>query len=177
MYYLRIGKNKSFCYDCNITKENMDNFYKLLSKKSKIFHRNARYYYWNDLKLIITSTGTQRCEKNIVNKVELFSTEQYDIRLETCDKITLPLDIFPPINKYNDIRSVNQSIILSDNIEYQFNNFIHNDELNTYEVKIEFKNKHDLSKILKSLNLTNLNKINEEFIIHDNNKLSISIFE
>lgn len=176
MLAIKFGKFADF-FNCNIGEENLNKFYDLLKKtKNKVIHRDSRYYYWNDLKLIISSTGTQKCQKKKINHVKIYKSDNYDVRFEYYEEYILPLDIFPPITQYHDIKGINQSVFLNNkNIEYQINNFTHLDEENTYEFTIIVDKSANVDKILSDLGIKNLKLISEKRIIHHNPRLSISV--
>ena len=160
----------------------------LHSKKwGKIIQNNCKHFFYNDLQLIINEYGDQWCKKDKIfsyNTLQNTDNKGNDIRVSLYRTNKIPIDLFPPITTYHDIRKIVKTRFIKDNVSFEVLVVGHRDKCLSYEIKIygniqssniieqflnfykEFcKNTPENLEIIRSITLDNF----------DISKLSISI--
>jgi len=103
----------------------------------KIIQNNCKHFYYNDLQLIINEYGDQWCKKD---KIFSYNTLQNDIgdgiRISLYRTNKIPIEIFPPITNYHDIRKIVKTRFIKNNVSFEILIIGHRDKYLSYEIKI-----------------------------------------
>ena len=82
----------------------------LHSKKwEKVIQNNCKHFFYNDLQLIVNEYGDQWCKKDKIfsyNTLQNNNDRGNDIRVSLYRTNKIPIDLFPPITTYHDIRKI-----------------------------------------------------------------------
>jgi hypothetical protein len=160
----------------------------LHSKKwQKIIQNNCKHFFYNDLQLIINEYGDQWCKKDKIfsyNTLQNNDDRGNDIRVSLYRTNKIPIDLFPPITTYHDIRKIVKTRFIKDNVSFEVLVIGHRDKCLSYEIKIygntqssnilqQFVNFYEefCKSTSKDLNLFRSIRLNN----YDISKLSISI--
>jgi hypothetical protein len=160
----------------------------LHSKKwEKIIQNNCKHFFYNDLQLIINEYGDQWCKKDKIfsyNTLQNNDDRGNDIRVSLYRTNKIPIDLFPPITTYHDIRKIVKTRFIKDNVSFEVLVIGHRDKCLSYEIKIygntqssnilqQFVNFYEefCKSTSKDLNLFRSIRLNN----YDISKLSISI--
>ena len=112
----------------------------LHSKKwEKIIQNNCKHFFYNDLQLIINEYGDQWCKKDKIfsyNTLQNNDDRGNDIRVSLYRTNKIPIDLFPPITTYHDIRKIVKTRFIKDNVSFEVLVIGHRDKCLSYEIKI-----------------------------------------
>ena len=112
----------------------------LHSKKwDKIIQNNCKHFFYNDLQLIINEYGDQWCKKDKIfsyNTLQNTNRDENDLRISLYRTNKIPIDLFPPITTYHDIRKIVKTRFIKDNVSFEVLIIGHRDKCLSYEVKI-----------------------------------------
>jgi hypothetical protein len=112
----------------------------LHSKKwQKIIQNNCKHFFYNDLQLIINEYGDQWCKKDKIfsyNTLQNNDDRGNDIRVSLYRTNKIPIDLFPPITTYHDIRKIVKTRFIKDNVSFEVLVIGHRDKCLSYEIKI-----------------------------------------
>jgi len=145
-------KFNNYCFQiCEIIDKNCvkldigeENYVKMLGyfhslKWDKIIQNNCKHYYYNDLQLIINEHGDHLCKKDKIfsyNTIKNESIDEMDIRISLYRTNKIPIEIFPPITEYHDIRKIRKTRFIKKNISFEILVIGHRDRYISYEIKI-----------------------------------------
>lgn len=115
-----------------------------------IIHQQSKYYYWNDLKYIIpvNKNANHKCKKDKINSYKIYNSTTFDMRVCEYQEIVLPLDIFPPINEYHDMRLVSRTLLTNKDITLELLSITHQNNDVTYEIQL-YGDFQKMDKIIK----------------------------
>lgn len=112
----------------------------LHSKKwEKIIQNNCKHFFYNDLQLIINEYGDQWCKKDKIfsyNSLRNNEISNIDVRVTLYRTNKIPIELFPPITTYNDIRKIRKTRFIKDNVSFELLIIGHRDKCISYEIKI-----------------------------------------
>lgn len=112
----------------------------LHSKKwDKIIQNNCKHFFYNDLQLIINEYGDQWCKKDKIfsyNTLQNTNNDENDLRISLYRTNKIPIDLFPPITTYHDIRKIVKTRFIKNNVSFEVLIIGHRDKCLSYEVKI-----------------------------------------
>jgi hypothetical protein len=169
---LFLGKNEQEYFNIDLGEELQDKIVKYFkSGAKKTIHQQCKYYYYDDLKYIITSNGIHKCMKNKIHKYSCSDNAM----ICSLQEINIPIDIFPPITSYHGTRIIERSIFQHRNFTVEAMNVVYNNGNITHECLINIYNYEDevLQSFLREYKF-DLNFNNHHVISHgDNNVLSI----
>lgn len=173
------------CFDFNFTEEDYlnflrfiknDNSWELLSKK------NIKVFYYIDLKLTVDDIGNLSLSKDVLlNYHDFLNKKNEGVRLLIHKRYKeMDLNIFPGLDKINDIRKMREIIFMKNNVYIKFLVVSHVNKEITFESIIysDLENKKNLLKelpnILKWFKFMDLS-IYFERNMNNKDKMSISI--
>jgi hypothetical protein len=169
---LFLGKADQDCFNIDLGEELQEQIVKYFKPNSKrVIHQQCKYYYYDDLKYIITDNGVHKCMKNKIHKYSCSDNAM----ICSLQEITIPIDIFPPITGYNDTRIIERSIFHHRNFIVEAMNVVYNTGEITYECTINVFDYKDesLQSFLREYKF-DLNFNDHQTINHgENNVLSI----
>mgnify|MGYP000002830510 CR=1 FL=1 len=192
-------KFNNYCFQiCEIIDDNCvkldvgeENYVKILGylhslKWDKIIQNNCKHYFYNDLQLIINEYGDQWCKKDKIfsyNTLKNTDMNDMDIRISLYRTNKIPIEIFPPITEYNDIRKIRKTRFIKKNVSFEILVIGHRDRLISYEVKIYGSVSSNVVKLftdfMKKLNEVSSLKFSKTKSVsidnYDISKLSLSI--
>ena len=108
-------------------------------KWNKIIQNNCKHYYYNDLQLIINEYGDQWCKKDKIfsyNSLKNKEISNIDVRVTLYRTNKIPIELFPPITTYHDIRKIRKTRFIKDNVSFELLIIGHRDKCISYEIKI-----------------------------------------
>ena len=186
-YFSLIFGKKIFedCFEFGLTEEKYLHFLRFIKNHDKwdlVSKENIKVFYYFDLKLFAKSKGELKLEKDIVSKYHDFlNNDNEGLRLINYKKIeNIDLNVFPGLDKINDIRKMREIIFKKKNIFIKFLVVNHVNKEITFESIIYTKSENkdnlikEIPKFLKFFELTNLTnyKVTEMGNI---DKLSLSV--
>lgn len=130
---LYLGKLNDNCFDINLGEELQErivNFFKPSSKK--VIHQQCKYYYYDDLKYIITQNGIHKCMKNKIHKYSCSNNAM----ICSLQEISVPIETFPPITGYHDTRIIERSIFQHKCLDVEVMNVVYNNGIITHECSV-----------------------------------------
>ena len=186
-YFSLVFGTKVFdnCFEFGFTEERYLNFLRFIKNHDKwdlVSKENIKVFYYYDLKLFAKSHGKLNLEKDIIVKYHDFLNDDNEgIRLINYKKIeNIDLNIFPGLDKINDIRKMREIIFKKNNVFIKFLVVNHVNKEITFEsiIYTSQDNKNNLiqeiPKLLSFFKLTNLTNYNE-VEMEDVDKLSLSV--
>ena len=171
------------CFDFNFTEKNYLEFLRFIKNHEKwnmISKKNIKTFYFYDLKLIAEENGELTLEKNIITQFNDFLDDNNQgFRLITYNNISdMDINIFPGLDKINDIRKIREIIFQKEDIFVKFMVVSHTNKDITFEIFIESTNHKQLfseiPKFLQFFDLKNITKCSE-ICVKNTDNLSISI--
>jgi hypothetical protein len=169
MILVIFGKQYENYFSSDVGFEMQEELMNYLSKEDwkKIIHQQSKYYYWNDLKYIIpvNKTANHKCKKDKIHSYQLYVSNKLDMKVCNYQEIVIPLDVFPPINEYHDMRLINRSVFYKKDYSIEILSITHqhNDNV-TYEIHLcgeDFEKMLPVVKFLsKNYKLVDDKKIN-----------------
>ena len=184
-YFSLIFGNRIFdnCFDFGFTEEKYLKFLRFIKNNDKwelVSKKNIKVFYYFDLKLYAQENGNLTLEKDILLKYyDFLDKDNEGVRFMKYKKITnMDLNIFPGLDKINDIRKMREIIFKKDNVFIKFLVVNHMNKEITFESIIYTKFREDLTRELPKIfdffklkNLTNYDVVEMETV--DNLSLSV----
>ncbi len=148
--------------------------------------QDTKIYCYNDLQLVINSSGYQVCQKEKKWSYTNYqiSDNNVDMKLSLYRFIKIPVDIFPPINEYCDIRKMKKYKFFRNDVTTELCVINHLNKQQTYEINL-YTNYRNLDKLLENVysllqlfhgKHEKITSIGPIYIDNDDyNKLSLSI--
>ena len=191
---LKFSKNDTFsfvfgtkefdrCFDFNLSEHQYIDLLRYVKNSDKwnlVSKENIKMFYYYDLKLIAKQDGTLYLEKDKLKRyVDLLNTENNGVRFMISEKIHYNnLDIFPGLDKLNDVRKIREIIFEKNDVQIKFQVVNHVNKIITFEVVFYSNDRNKLfetlDKISKFFKLENLTK-KCEIEIEDADKLALSV--
>lgn len=170
------------CFDFNLTEENylkLLRFVKNTEKWNLVSKKNIKIFYYYDLKLIIDDKGNLLLEKDIVKSYyDFLDNNKNGFRiLANKEMKNLDVNIFPGLDKINDIRKIREIIFEKDNTKIKFLVVNHSNKEITFESVLYSNKLQNLSNVIKTFtDFLNLNiQTTDMYNIDNNDKMSRSI--
>jgi hypothetical protein len=183
--FIVVFGNKPFdnCFDFSLSEEKYVKFLRFIKNDEKwnlVSKKNIKQFYYYDIKLIIDDKSNMSLEKNIINKYyDIMNSNNNGIRIINYKKMDLDLNIFPGLDKINDIKKIREIIFEKNDIIIKFMVINHSNKEITFEMFIEFTNdnKNVSKELSKILDLFKYEKLTNYTIhkIENNDKLALSI--
>ncbi len=170
------GKQKEHYFQTDIGYQIQEELLEFVEKEQwdSIIHQQSKYYYWNDLKYIIpvNKKANHKCKKDKIHSYQLYTSSTWDMRVCNYQEIVLPLDIFPPINEYHDMRLVSRTVMRQKNYTLELLSITHQNNNVTYEIHMngDFEK---MDKIIKFM-CKRLKKYGEETKLQHNGRFVLS---
>ena len=181
-FQIVFGKKLDNCFDFNLKENKYLHFLRFIKNNPEwklISKKNIKIFYYYDLKLVIEESGIISLEKDIINSYYDFLDENNQgYRLLMNKQIKkMDVNIFPGLDKINDIRKIREIIFKKGNITIKFLVINHSNKGITFEAFIISNNLQDLKNIIPTfINYFNIKIQNKYHNILDNDdKLSISV--
>lgn len=152
MVLILFGKQHKNYFQTDIGYQIQEELMAFLEKEKwdNIMHQQSKYYYWNDLKYIIpvNKNANHKCKKDKINSYTIYTSSTYDMRICDYQEIVLPLDIFPPITEYNDMRLVSRTVMMKKDYTLELLSITHQNNCITHEIQLH-GDYHKMNKIIK----------------------------
>lgn len=186
-YLSIIFGNKIFdeCFDFNMSEEKYLLFLRFVKNHDKwdlVSKKNIKTFYYLDLKLIGTEDGKLTLEKDVIkNYHDFLDKDDNGIRLMKYDKIDkMDVNIFPGLDKLNDIRKIREIIFKKNNVFIKFMVVNHVNKDITFESIIYTKEKYSKELLKETKNIMDFVKLSNLIKhsvteIENLDKLSVSI--
>ncbi len=153
MVLIIFGKQHKDYFQTDIGYTIQEELMKFVEKEQwdSVIHQQSKYYYWNDLKYIIpvNKGANHKCKKDKIHSYKLYTSSLYDMRVCNCQEIVLPLDIFPPIDEYHDMRLVSRTVMKKKEYTLELLSITHHNNNVTYEIQMRGQNMEKMEKIIK----------------------------
>lgn len=181
-FQITFGKKLDNCFDFNLKENKYLDFLRFIKNNQKwelISKKNLKIFYYYDLKLIVDDKGIMSLEKDIVNSYHYFLNENNDgyVLLKNKKVKNINLNVFPGLDKINDIRKIREIIFKKENVITKFLVINHSNKGITFECFIESDNIQDLNNtipnFIKYFNI-DIQKTSNH-ILDNSDNLSISV--
>lgn len=171
------------CFDFNLKEAKYLDLLRFIKNHEKwelVSKKNIKIFYYYDLKLIVDDEGNINLEKDILNSYyDYLNKDNEGFRLLMNTEVKeMDVNIFPGLDKINDIRKIREIIFKnSDNNYIKFLIVNHSNKEITYETKLYSNDLNKLSnsvnKLLDFMNLKVQKKA--EYDLDNCDKLSLSV--
>lgn len=158
---IKFGKDNDFYFDNNITdalQQKIVNNILNKCKWEKKFQQESKYFYWNNLKLVITSNGIQKCYLEEQSNSWLCKSDGLDFRILIQKEIVLPIDTFPNSIKYETIKYNKRVVYIKNKSIFEIN-IVKDNDIPTYEFTIYSMNPKEIIQLLEKITLEICNNI------------------
>jgi len=149
-----VGKQHKNYFQTDVGYKVQEELMEFLQKEQwdNTIHQQSKYYYWNDLKYIIpvNKHANHKCKKDKIHSYKLYTSNTNDLKVCNFQEIVLPLDIFPPINEYHDMRLVSRTVLIKKDYKIELLSITHQNNNVTYEIQLH-GNYEKMEKVIKFL--------------------------
>ena len=142
-----LGTNQENCFVTNLSQETFDTINQYFRKVTKqIRHYQNKWFYFQDMKYIVSLNGYQRCVKTEV----INYTRTDNVLAMLVKDINVPLNQFPCSTEYHDTRLVEQTdYIINSDTRVEVYLITHNDGEITRECVIH--RRKEVPKVIQDL--------------------------
>ena len=155
MVLLIFGKQHTNFFQTDVGYQIQEELMEYLEKEQwdNVIHQQSKYYYWNDLKYIIpvNKKANHKCKKDKIHSYKLYTSTTLDLKVCNYQEIVVPMDIFPPINEYHDMRLVSRSVFSNKDYNIELLSITHKNNNVTYEIQMNGREFERMEKVVKFL--------------------------